>query len=356
MNTHDARQSGIGAAILDHVLAGIVALDVDGSVSYANSAAAALMGRPAGQCEGLAARELFGSEAAEEILSSTSPAEHRIALVFTRPDGTPLHAGASLIVPPLGAIPNVSKLVVFRELDEQRFATEDLRRWEGQAALGRMVAGLAHELRNPLAAIQGLTQVLMSECAESDPSWEPARRIGELVQRMERLVAACVEAGNPPPPHFETVSARGVIERALQTLSPRWGRNGAAPRLAATDRDARVRVDAAQLAQCVRALVENACDAAGNPGAVAVRLVVEQDEFVSRPIVRIEVHDAGPGIPSALMFRVFEPFYTTKNDRLGLGLPVAQALALRNGAMLQATSRPGDTTFRLSLFSSEEAR
>jgi nitrogen-specific signal transduction histidine kinase len=343
-----AAQAALGAAILDHVLSGIVALSHDGSVSYVNRPAAELLGRGPEECPRLHASQLFGAGAAAEILpqASASPAERRLALDLSRKDGGTLHAGVSVIQPPAGAIDDVGVLVLFRDLDEQRGAEDELRRAEGQAALGRMVAGLSHEIRNPLAAIQGLANVLMAECPEEDPRFEPARRIGELVARMDRLLAACVEAGTPGPAHLETVPAPVLVERALEALPPRWREDG--PQVTESAGDLRVLADAAQVVQCLRALVENACEAAGSAAGVRVAVARSAGTRGDRH-VHIEVRDAGPGVPPPLLRRIFEPFYSTKPDHLGLGLAVAQALALRNRALLEACSRPGHTVFTLSL-------
>jgi two-component system, NtrC family, sensor histidine kinase HydH len=229
-----------------------------------------------------------------------------------------------------------------------RLAAEVLRRSEQQAALGRMVAGLSHELRNPLAAIQGLSNVLTSECAPDDARFEPARRIGELVTRMEKLIAMCVEAGNPPPPHLETANAADLAARALEETAAAhaWL---ARPTLTVEGQRLTVRADVEQILKCVRAVVENACDAAGDPAAVEVRVRADWQRDHGPACALIEVLDRGPGIPGSLLPRVFEPFYTTKPDRLGLGLALAQALALRNGATLDVTSQPGLTIFTLAL-------
>ena len=346
----DRREAAIGAAILDHVSAGVLALDRDGSVSYVNGPAGTLLGRSLAACMSLSVHVLLGPDVAAQLLAEgpSRVAERRLALRLPRHSGEPVPAGINVITLPDGAIENVSIILVFRDLDQQRFAEEDLRRWEGHAALGRIVAGLAHEIRNPLAAIQSLSWVLVSECSAGDPQFEPARRIGELVARMEKLLNACVEAGSPAPASPRTSSAGEIVEGALQALSPRWGRRGQAPavRLEA-EPEPFVKADVAQMVQCVRALLDNACDAAGDPAGVSVRIGTSRRG--GRKLVLIDVEDNGPGIPSSILQRVFEPFFTTRPDRPGLGLAVAQALALRNGAAIEARSLPGATVFTLSL-------
>jgi two-component system C4-dicarboxylate transport sensor histidine kinase DctB len=190
----------------------------------------------------------------------------------------------------------------------------------------------------------------MDECAPEDPAFEPARRIAELVERMTRLVGACVAVGNPAPPHTEPCLVGGLVEQAIESLSPRWGRNAPAPSVTSEDGGLAVAADRTQAIQCVRALVDNALDAAGDPARVGVRIRRSEGRLPRRQqTVRIEVRDDGPGIPGALLSRVFEPFFTTKPDRNGLGLAVAQAFALRNRGSLEVRSAPGETVFALSL-------
>jgi nitrogen-specific signal transduction histidine kinase len=350
-----ATEAAIAGALLQEVPAGVVVVDGAGRVRYANRSAAEIMGRTRQECLGLGLERLFGAEAAAEILRERAgPGERRLTtrLPMRGEDAPP--AGLSIVTPGQGQLADVvgerPVAVIFREIEEQRLVEEDLRRLEGQAALGRIVAGLAHELRNPLAAIQGLSFVMMDECAETDPAFEPARRIAELVERMTRLVAACVAVGNPAPPRTESCPVGGLVEQAIESLSPRWGRNGRAPVVTSDHGGLSVEADPSQAVQCLRALVDNALDAAGDPARVAVRIRRSERRLArGQYAVRVEVRDDGPGIPGALLSRVFEPFFTTKPDRNGLGLAVAQAFALRNRGSLEVRSAPGETVFALSL-------
>jgi nitrogen-specific signal transduction histidine kinase len=350
-----ATEAAIAGALLQEVPAGVVVVDGAGQVRYANRSAAEMMGRTRQECVALGLERLFGAEAAAEILRErTGPGERRLtARLPLRGDDAP-PAGLSIVTPGQGQLAGVvgerPVVVIFREIEEQRLVEENLRRLEGQAALGRIVAGLAHELRNPLAAIQGLSFVMMDECAETDPAFEPARRIAELVERMTRLVAACVAVGNPAPPRTESCPVGGLVEQAIESLSPRWGRNGRAPVVTSDHGGLSVEADPSQAVQCLRALVDNALDAAGDPARVAVRIRRSERRLArGQYAVRVEVRDDGPGIPGALLSRVFEPFFTTKPDRNGLGLAVAQAFALRNRGSLEVRSAPGETVFALSL-------
>jgi signal transduction histidine kinase len=350
-----ATEAAIAGALMQEVPAGVVVVDGSGQIRYANRSAAEIVGRTRQECLGLGVERLFGPEAAAEILRQPAPpGERRLTtrLPLRGDDAPP--AGLSIVTPGRGQLADVlgerPVAVIFREIEEQRLVEEDLRRLEGQAALGRIVAGLAHELRNPLAAIQGLSFVMLDECTETDPVFEPARRIAELVERMTRLVGACVAVGNPAPPRTEACRVEMLVEQAIESLSPRWGRRGQAPVVTSEDGGLSVEADPSQAIQCVRALVDNALDAAGDPGRVSVR-IRRSDRRLARavPAVRVEVRDDGPGIPGALLARVFEPFFTTKPDRNGLGLAVAQAFALRNRGTLEVRSEPGDTVFALSL-------
>jgi two-component system sensor histidine kinase FlrB len=349
-----ATEAAIAGALLQELPAGVVVLDGAGNVRYANRSAAEIMGRTRAECLGIGVERLFGAEASAEILREHAPGERRLTtrLPLRGEDAPP--AGLSIVTPAHGQLAEVlgarPVAVIFREIEEQRLVEEDLRRLEGQAALGRIVAGLAHELRNPLAAIQGLSFVMMDECTEADPAFEPARRIAELVERMTRLVGACVAVGNPAPPRTESCPVGGLVEQAIESLSPRWGHRGQAPVVTAEDGGLSVHADPSQAIQCLRALVDNALDAAGDPARVSVR-IRRGDRRLARaqPAVRVEVCDDGPGIPGSLISRVFEPFFTTKPDRNGLGLAVAQAFALRNRGTLEVRSVPGETVFALSL-------
>ncbi len=335
-----ASREALLETLLDRVTASIVTVDREGRVSYANRMALETLGLSSGQCLGRDAVELFG-EAVLGALGAGSGGERRTELSLRRPDGRPLEVGLTIVRTGAEEPSEVAQVLIFRDLGERRQMEMELRRVERLSALGRMVAGFAHEIRNPLAGIQGLTELLLSELAPADPRHEIAARIRPLLARVERFVKAALDFGEPQPPVRQPHAARDIVAAALATLGPRLGR-GPGPEVTIQG-DPWVEADAGHVRECLLALVENALEACGRPQGVRIDVRAEPAPAPgARGSVRFDVRDQGPGIPDAELARVFDPFYSTKPDGTGLGLALAQRLVRENRGHLLAASRPGE--------------
>jgi signal transduction histidine kinase len=222
------------------------------------------------------------------------------------------------------------------------------RRVERLAAIGQMVAGFAHEIRNPLAAMQALAEALLGEIEEGDPRREYAYRLLALLGRIDRFVRMSLEFGSPPPPSPARHDPRRLVATAIAAIP-----SGEPPRLRIADDAPLVLVDATQLVESLVALLENAVDAAGGTGPVEVSLSRVDGDLLGREhrfAARIDVRDHGPGIPEDQLSRIFDPFYTTKPKGRGLGLAIAQTLVRGNGGRLLVRSTPGvETVFSVVL-------
>jgi signal transduction histidine kinase len=210
---------------------------------------------------------------------------------------------------------------------------EQARRREALAAVGEMAAGLAHEVRNPLGAIQGAAQVLT---AETDPV--RARDMMEVIQeetaRLGRVVGDFLDYARAGGRRRESVDLGDLARRVLRSSEAAGdGLQGivrVAPGtpLAAGDPD--------QLQRAVGNIVRNACEAAGPGGRLTVDVAPEGDHRVS---MRFE--DNGPGIPPDVLPRLFLPFFTTRPGGTGLGLALVHRVMEAQGGEVRVDSRPG---------------
>jgi PAS domain S-box-containing protein len=229
---------------------------------------------------------------------------------------------------------------------------EGLRRVERLAAMGTMVAGFAHEVRNPVAALRAMTEQLDEDLAEVGHHVPHVARMLQVLGRIERLVDTSLQFGRPAAPQRAEHRAWTIISTALATISPRLRLMDGEIRLEVEPSLPAVFVDEAQIVQVLVILLSNALDATGCPRRVVLRAVSaalhsERDPSRSSapPLgIRFEVIDDGPGIQPDVMGQIFDPFFTTKVTGTGLGLSIAQQLVSENEARLEVSSVPNIKT------------
>jgi signal transduction histidine kinase len=219
-------------------------------------------------------------------------------------------------------------------------AQEDARRSERLAALGQLSAGLAHELRNPLAVIKGSAETLTRKLSSSDPiTTELAGYISSEVNRMNALVTRFLDFARPHnlEPHQEQISP--LIERGLKAARDRWpDAKVEVERHFAADLP-EVTLDGNLIERVFTNLALNAYEAMGAAGGkLRVAAVPSSD---GKGGVEITFQDTGPGIPAALRQQIFNPFFTTKESGVGLGLSIVSKIVDDHHGWIRVTSEPG---------------
>lgn len=224
---------------------------------------------------------------------------------------------------------------------------------ERLAMLGRVAAGLAHEIRNPLGSISGSVEMLR----EAPGLSEEDKRLCDIIQneaaRLNNLVSDMMDLARPrkPEPVATDIAAlaREVVELAAR--SERSGSGDVAVRYRGTDGPLYARCDPAQIRQVLWNLVRNAVQASG--AGTTVKVSVETDGPVDGGRVRIAVTDQGPGIAEEQRQRIFEAFFTTRSKGAGIGLAVVRRIIDEHaayGATIDVRSAPEvGATFEIGL-------
>ena len=327
------------ASILEDLPAGVIALDREQRTSFVNRAALRALGHDRREGELPSLEDLLGSdELAKTVRDSLAEGrESRLVFFRRRADGETAEIGLGVM--PVQGAHDISAVLMMRSLDEGRALDERAQRIERLAAVGRLAAGLAHEVRNPIAAIQGLVEGLADEGGGEGESAAYAERIQRQIHRINSLINSCLALG-PRATATDRLDPRVLLERVL-------GRTAGGDRIGrcfAEDLD-EIQVDGRQIEEGLEALLSNALEACdGDSSKVSVGL---RNADPGR--VLIEVADHGAGIPSHLTEQIFEPFFTTKPQATGLGLASARMAALRNDGFLELFSAADLTVFTLSL-------
>lgn len=228
-----------------------------------------------------------------------------------------------------------------RELQESQ---EQLRRAERLSALGEIAAGLAHELRNPLAGVRGALDIVTSRLQPATPEAEFGRVATTELERLGRLLEEFLAYARPRPPRLQASALQPVIDRVMALLVTEAERrhvqlvaDGSAPAVS-------LDVDPEQITQVLFNVVLNAIQASPDGG----RVVITQSAAGAHVILCID--DEGPGIPVEHVPRIFEPFFTSKHRGTGLGLAVSQRIVAAHGGTIEVQPRvPTGTSIRVHL-------
>jgi two-component system, NtrC family, sensor histidine kinase HydH len=205
-------------------------------------------------------------------------------------------------------------------------AEAEARRSERLAALGQMSAGLAHEIRNPLGVIKGSAEMLVKQLKDSQPlSSELAGYISSEVNRVNALVARFLHFARPSNLDLRPHQIFGILDRALETVQTQLPETRVRVERHYAPNAPDVLVDEQMCESIFVNLIQNAyqaMDAAGVARERILRLSIARETSSGRDGVGVTVSDTGPGVPAELREQIFNPFYTSKKDGVGLGLAI----------------------------------
>jgi signal transduction histidine kinase len=219
-------------------------------------------------------------------------------------------------------------------------AQEEARRSERLAALGQLSAGLAHELRNPLAVIKGSAETLMRKLNASDPiTTEMAEYISSEVNRLNAVVTRFLDFARPHKLERREEQIPPLIERALKAARDRWPDTPVEVERQFAPDLPRITLDAELMERVFTNLALNAYEAMG-PGGGKLRVAAAPCSEGKRG-VKITFQDTGPGIPAELREQIFNPFFTTKESGVGLGLSIVSKIVDDHRGSIHVTSEPG---------------
>lgn len=344
----------------------VIAVNPEGRIDYVNPAAEALLGREAADLLNRPADDLLRTRGGASLLGdSERPGDASGEVDLKLGDGRVVSVDVRVTRHEGKDGEEEGIVMILTDRTDLKRAEEEARRKERLASLGELSAGVAHEIRNPLAGIAASAQLLFKRLAEDDPRRRFAEVILEEAARLDRIVDSLLRFARPPTPQLAENSLARCIERALTLV-----RDDAERLEIAVTRDfdaelPKVWIDADQIEQVVLNLLRNAVQAMEEDGGT-LRVALRRES--RRPYVRrragrreedgglprgqaplqdwieLEITDSGQGIPAEALERIFDPFFTTQRSGTGLGLPITQAIVHEHGGMITLSSEPGRGT------------
>lgn len=311
--------------ILRSMSSGVLTTDLDGRVRILNPAGAAMLGGDATSFVGRIASELLPLGDQHTI--------ERGEGVAVRRDGTrfPIGYSSSPLRDASGA--HLGRLVVFQDLTELDALREKAERAERLAALGRLAAGLAHEIRNPLGSISGSVEMVREAPALDEEDRHLLTLVLGEVDRLNDLVTTMLDIGRPREPEPTSVDLTSLAKEVANVAE----RDPGPPvRVVASEKAVLITADHAQLRQVLWNLVKNARQY--SPRDREVRVEVGWD---APNRARVSIADEGPGIADEDRAHLFDMFYTKRRHGVGLGLALARQIVEAHHGEITVESEPG---------------
>jgi two-component system sensor histidine kinase HydH len=240
------------------------------------------------------------------------------------------------------------ELKAFSQQMEEKIqkTTADLRKTEAQlirseklAALGQLAAGIAHEIRNPLTSINILIHSLRQNISSGESRSEDFKVIEEEIHRINEIVDQFLRFAKPAPPHLERTEVTSIFEEILQLLRPQMEKLRIS-----VEKDFRpvplITIDNEQMKQVILNLLMNSIQAMPEGGQFRLEGEVSKDG----QWVELSIRDSGVGIPPEDMDKLFDPFFSTKEGGIGLGLSIAHRIIDQHHGKIEVTSNPNEGT------------
>lgn len=360
------RALDVASSFLRHAPIGVIAVDRAGRVLSINPAAAKLIGYEPQEVEGEASARVFRAPRGEGHVppgACTVPEEAREVEVVTR-GGDVLPIGLRLLPleGPGGDL--IGTVALFNDLRQEKSREEQWRRRDRLASLGALAAGVAHEIRNPLTGIGTAAQILKRRIEAGDPRGQFADLILEEVARLDRIVESLVQFARPTTPHLTCQSVLPALEKALTLVHELAVRQNVLLRVERADTVPDLYIDGDQVLQVLLNVLMNALQALAQGGEILVTVAPSRTPAAERgglgrrasdrllpkrqvpllDVVEVAIRDNGPGIPAAVLARVFDPFFTTRTQGTGLGLSICQSIVREHGGTISIESVVGQGT------------
>ena len=208
--------------------------------------------------------------------------------------------------------------------------------------LGQLSAGVAHEIRNPLAAVNLNLQVLKRKIEEGDALFNYVNTAMQGVERITRIVEVTLNFSRPTVPDVKDLNINSIVQSSMELTKTSIKRKDIQVEINFDENLPMVNADARQMQQVFINLITNAADAIKSKGRITINSYLEQSsKYNEGEFVVIEIKDDGIGISPEEMKKIFNPFFTRKAEGTGLGLPITQRILHQHNGIIDVESQEG---------------
>ena len=345
-----AREKAFSDNLVSRMPIGLVALDRDERVTALNSVAEATLGIRAADVIGHTANAVIPAILADTLADADSLVEKEVFCPLADGRRIPMDVSAANLTDENGEC--FGQVILFKDLTELRALHMELEKNRRLASVGRLAAGVAHEIRNPLSSIKGFATYFKEKYRESDRDQEIAGIMIQEVDRLNRVVGQLLEFSRPIRLHFQQVALKPFFQDAFRLVDRQISEAGVTMALDMADDGLCAIIDADKMSQVMLNLLLNALDAMPGGGHLTVRVSGDGENRI-----HIQVIDSGEGIDPKDQPHIFVPYFSTKKTGTGLGLAIVHNIvkAHQGDILVDSQQTGGGTTVEIALPAVKEA-
>jgi two-component system sensor histidine kinase PilS (NtrC family) len=337
--------------IIQSLDSGLLTIDLNGKINFYNRTAEKILNLNGEGGKGLSIYDLFPK--INDMIQATSkrkdqdvPLDYqRYETLFTNSSGKKIHLGFSIspLTNPEGG--SIGHTLIFQDITKFKEMEEQIKRVDKMAAVGLLAAGMAHEIRNPLASLSGSIQMLRSELVLDESQKHLMDITLRESERLNALITDFLLFAHPPQTHKMPWEISKLLQETIDLLTHSTAfHDGIRITHLPPQEPIKAMVDADQMKQVFWNLLMNAAQAMSDGGEIRVSI------GKGKEWIRISIADSGQGIPPEEKEKIFEPFFTTKEGGTGLGLSIVHKIIENHNGVIKVESEVGrGSTFTLFL-------
>jgi two-component system sensor histidine kinase PilS (NtrC family) len=354
--------------IIQSLDSGLLTIDLNGKINFCNRTAEKILNLNGEGSKDASVYDLFPRindviDGIHRRKEQEVPLDYqRYETFFTDSEGKKIHLGFSIsaLTNPEGA--SIGHTLIFQDITKFKEMEEQMKRVDKMAAVGLLAAGMAHEIRNPLASLSGSIQMLKSELVLDESQKHLMDITLRESERLNALITDFLLFAHPPQMNKMSWEISKLLEETIDLLthSPMF-HDGIHVIRPQRHEEIKVRIDSDQMKQVFWNLLINAVQAMSNGGDIRIRIEKGKDSLGGKNVpwiflskgkewVKISIADSGQGIPPEEKEKIFEPFFTTKEGGTGLGLSIVHKIIENHNGVIKVESDVGKgSTFTIFL-------
>lgn len=339
--TSFSRVKAFSDNLVENMPMGLVAVDPEEQIASFNQTAESMLGISAHQAIGKQLPEILPPSFQEffnRLKTESGPINRELEASYTNERRLPLEVIGTALTGEDGAA--LGWVILFRDLTEIRHLKKEIARSRRLASIGRLAAGVAHEIRNPLSSIKGFATYFKERYRDTPKDRQTAEIMIQEVERLDRVIGQLLEFARPVSIQRRPTPLDALVRHSLKMIEGDARQKGITLKVKNDPRINTVQIDPDKIKQVLLNLYLNALEAMEKGGDISVAFF----RMETNQSIQITVSDTGPGIKPEDLPHLFDPYFTTKTSGTGLGLAVVHKIIESHKGEIRVTSRLGEGT------------